>query len=124
MPPTPRMMTMDNEDMSPFHLVSQIFAKIGLLTIDQFLQAPADINDCGGWHHYYDRTPTPPAAHKDKVDSNASGLAVADANKVTCITQLHQACQRAFGRTDVLKYEFIEVDGPSGKSLSPSLCCH
>ena len=118
------MIPMDAEDISPFHLVAQTFAKIGLLTFDQFLQAPADINDCGGSYHYCDRTPTPPPALGDKVDSNVTGLAVADDNKVACITRLHQACQRAFGRTDVLKYEFIEVHGPNSKSISSSPHCH
>lgn len=112
----PPMMMMDTDETSPFHIVSQNFAKIGLLTIDQFLQAPADINDRDGPYNYHDRTPTPPPAPKDKEDNNAKGLAAVDGNKVASITQLHQACQRTFGKTDILKYEFIEVDGPNSKS--------
>lgn len=111
-------MMMDTDEPSPFDIVSQNFAKIGLLTLDQFLNAPADIDDCDRPYNYHDGSPSPPPAPKSKEEDASSKPIAADANasnKMACITQLHQACQRAFGKTDALNYEFIEVDGPNSK---------
>lgn len=114
--PFPLPADQDNEALAPFEAVSRNLAKIGSLTIGHFLQSPADAFDVP--YHIQDNrletSPTPPPALSATISKQP--IPADGPSKMKCVAQLHHACQRAFGKTDLLKFEFIEVDGPNSES--------
>lgn len=113
---------MDNDNLPPFEVVSRNLSKIGGLSIERFLQAPTDIDEFDLPYHIRDvkensPTPPPPPAPPEIIpmDISEQGMKTGDAVKLQCVSQLHQACQRSFGKTDVLNYEFIELHGPNSE---------
>lgn len=117
--PIPLPMDQDNDAIPPFEVVSQNLAKIGSLTIEQFLQSPTEIVDFDVPYHGQENQPEtspspplaiPPATPKQLTKAEGS-------SKMQCVAQLHHTCQRVFGKIDLLKFEFIEVDGPNSESL-------
>jgi hypothetical protein len=102
----------DNDNIPPFEAVSRNLIKIGALTIDDFLQSPTEIDDFDVPHHVHENRetsptpPPPPTESKQPIKSDSH-------SKMQCVAQLHHTCQRVFGKTDMLKFEFIEVDGPN-----------
>jgi hypothetical protein len=116
--PIPSPMDQDNDAIPPFEVVSQNLAKIGSLTIEQFLQSPTEIVDFDVPYHVQENQPEtspsppaiPPATPKQLTKAEGS-------SKMQSVAQLHHTCQRVFGKIDLLKFEFIEVDGPHSESL-------
>jgi hypothetical protein len=106
----------DSDTTPPFEAVSQNLTKIGALTIDRFLRSPPEIDDFDVLYHIHqnrETSPTPPPAlppTEPKVPIKSDGT-----SKMQCVAQLHHTCQRVFGKTDMLKFEFIEVDGPNSE---------
>jgi hypothetical protein len=105
----------DADNMPPFEGVNQNIAKIGGVTLDRFLQSPTDVDDFDMPYHIRENqetSPTPPNLPPTELDPPVK---VDGPLKMQCVAQLHHSCQRAFGKTDMLKFEFIEVDGPNSK---------
>lgn len=117
---TPLLLSMnhDNNAIPPFAVASQNLAKIGSLTIERFLQSPTEIQEFDvpydAQENHLETSPTPPPT----MLPTTKQLTKADSpSKLHCVSQLLHTCQRVFGKTDLLKYEFIEVDGPNSESL-------
>ena len=116
-----------NNSPRPFDLVSQNLQNLGSLSIDRYLSAssgsellaadyaqptletsvpPSPINKS----HYL------PVELPQVVQPDASP---SSAVKVQYVARLHQACQRAFGGAQALKFDFIEQNGPKCKAQLP-----
>lgn len=103
----------DVDIIPPFKVVSQNLAKIGALTIEQFLKAPPEIDDfdvVNDTDEAKDVSPAPTNSILDLVSNQQ-----VQQNMDKSIGLLHQTCQRAFGTSEALKFEFIELDGPSSE---------
>lgn len=119
----------DDDTIPPFEAVSKNLVVIGALTIGRYLRAPVETDDFDIPHHIRDTReksapppptlPVPTSSEPKEVKSDAQ-------SKMQCVAQLHHTCQRVFGKTDLLKFEFIEVDGPNSefrsRPLSPIPC--
>lgn len=118
--PSPLSWPVDHDETPLFEVVSQNLASIGSLTIEQFLQSPLEIDKLDVPHNVQGKRPetspaplvVPPVTVTSKQSTKAGSP-----SRMQCIAQLHRTCQRVFGRTDILKFEFIEVDGPNSKPL-------
>jgi hypothetical protein len=106
----------DTDAIPPFEMVSKNLAKIGAMTIERFLRSPTEVDDFDIPYHIHENretSPTPPPVlpvtePKQPVKSDGP-------SKMQHVAQLHHTCQRVFGKTDILKFEFIEVDGPNSE---------
>ena len=79
-------------------------------TLDRIARNLADIGAIAFEDYLDGHSPAPsqtPASAGELVDGNA-------------VSQLHQACQRAFRNTDALKFEFIEQTGSRSEPLPVS----
>jgi hypothetical protein len=106
----------DNDTIPPFEMVSQNLAKIGSMTIERFLRSPTEIDDFDIPYHMGENretSPTPPPALP--LTESKQPIKPDGPSKMQCVAQLHHTCQRVFGKTDMLKFEFIEVDGPNSE---------
>ena len=106
----------DNIDnLPPFKAVSRNLIKNGtFMTIDDFLQSSSEIDVFDVPYHVRENretSPTPPPA-LPSIESKQP-IKPDGHSKMQCVAQLHHTCQRVFGKTDMLKFEFIEVDGPN-----------
>jgi hypothetical protein len=105
------------DEIPPFEAVSQNLAKLHLTTIDIVLQSPAEVEDFDipDIRENRETSPTPPPVlppQESKQPIKLDGL-----SKMQCIAQLHHTCQRVFGKTGLLKFEFVEDNGPNSECL-------
>lgn len=73
-------------------------AKIGAISLQQYLYG---VTTSGSENIGPSSSPVP----------STSTARPAESTHLNAIARLNQACQRAFGNTDTLKYEFIEENG-------------
>jgi len=115
----PRETHPDNDSATPFELVSKNLRAIGLLSIDDFLRlSPND--DKINYEPELDldtpprRTSTHTPEPSPAVESTGALTTemVIPTMRMQTVARLHQACQRVFGSTDPLDFEFIEENGP------------
>lgn len=128
-----------DEIATSFEAMSQSLNLIGALTIEQYLHASTELNELEVPFYLRESRETPPEAFmvyqpqgvslkgkdaqpKTKVENKTKKQLKANANPETeakakanaqCIVQLHQTCQKVFGKTDPLKFEFNDIEGPS-----------
>jgi len=109
----------------PFNLVSHNLQSIGSLPVDRFLFAPSDesdsldvpyhIQDLGSHSLFPHLVPSPPPTVSPELQDQKSGNPLPSqsnpAVRMRNVARLHQTCQRVFGRSDGLNFEFLEEDG-------------
>ncbi|KAF7986956.1 hypothetical protein HWV62_12783 [Athelia sp. TMB] len=110
--PPPSSHAAPDDDLTPFAALSKSLAAIGALSIEDYLRLPEEPPKPA--IQYFTGLPpemllTPPTPQPREAPSDAPP-------KTHYIAQLHQACQRAFGKTDMLQFTFEERDGPSSAS--------
>jgi hypothetical protein len=118
----------DNSDR-PFALVCKNFAKLGSLSVDQFLHAPSDDNVFDLSDDILEIIPrhvstTPPPELPPSEPSAPVTNFTKDGNQASrmqIVARLHQTCQRIFGNPDGLKFEFLEEDGPKSMCATVSM---
>jgi hypothetical protein len=104
----------DTNTTPPFEIVSINLGKIGGVTIEHFLHSPTKIDDIDIPYHIREIRETSPTPPPPLPPSEAKQPIKSDGpSKMQCVAQLHNTCARIFGKTDMLKFEFIELDGPS-----------
>jgi len=106
----------DNDARPVFEVFFQNLPKIGAMTIEQLLRSPSDIDDFDTPYHVQeirDTSPTPPSPLSPTELKQP--IKLDGPPKMECVAQLHHACQRAFRKTDMLKFEYIEEDGPNSE---------
>lgn len=128
-----------DENATPFEAMTQSLSLIGAMTVEHYLHASVELNELDVPYYLREtrETPTIPAVVSQpkgvnlkgedaqsktkteiktkkqlKVTINPETEATAKAN-AQCIVQLHQTCQKVFGKTDPLKFEFNDLEGPS-----------
>ena len=114
-----------NNSPRPFNLVSQNLQDLGSLSIDKYLSASSSELLAAD---YYDAKPTTeistPVSPINKPHSLPVNLpqvvqpdaAPSSAVKMQYVARLHQACQRAFGGGQAMKFDFMEKSGPKCKA--------
>ncbi|KZP16311.1 hypothetical protein FIBSPDRAFT_1047558 [Athelia psychrophila] len=129
------------ENATSFEAMSQSLSLIGALTIEHYLHASVELNELDVPYYLRETHETPPAVavvsqpqgislkgedaqSKTKTENKTRKQLKANTNPETeakakanaqCIVQLHQTCQKVFGKTDPLKFEFNDLEGPSSK---------
>lgn len=104
----------DTDAIPPFKMVSKNLGKIGGMTIEHFLHSPSKIDDIDIPYHIREIRETSPTPPPPLPPSEAKQPIKSDGpSRMQCVAQLHNTCVRIFGKTDMLKFESIEIDGPS-----------
>ena len=108
---------------TPFDLVSENLAGIGALSVEQFLSSLSDALDQP--HVVGLRDPdgtTSGPSHEAGMNSmlasnepTSNAAANANAAAIKPLTRLHQTCQRRFGSTEALRFEYIEDNGANSE---------
>lgn len=106
-----------NNAPRPFDLVSQNLQELGALSIDRYLSASdSDLLVPDYTQPTPGRTNTPPIAKPDAAPAALLRVKQPDAAPGPVLTmqhvaRLHQACLRAFGGGEALKFVFVEENG-------------
>jgi len=87
-----------------YDVVSQNMARIGAISMQQYLYGDSIPGP-------NTNTPSPSPVPVPSSVAPASTTRPAESTHLNAIARLNQACQRVFGNTDVLRYEFIEENG-------------
>lgn len=87
-----------------YDVVSQNMARIGAISMQQYLYGDSIPGP-------NTNAPSPPPVPVPSPVAPASTARLTESTHLSAIARLNQACQRAFGTTDVLRYEFIEENG-------------
>ncbi|KAF8237288.1 hypothetical protein L208DRAFT_1457291 [Tricholoma matsutake] len=110
-----------NNAPRPFDLVSQNLQELGALSIDRYLSASdSDLLVPDYTQPTPGRTNTPPIAKPDAAPAALLRVKQPDAAPGPVLTmqhvaRLHQACLRAFGGGEALKFVFVEENGTQSK---------
>lgn len=107
-----------NSSPRPFNLVNTNLQQMGCISLDRFLSSSsdADFEDI----HYIEvkpatvtQTPLPLPQISIPIEqpSDASSEPQSSAVKMQNVARLHQACQRAFGGSEGLKFDYIQENG-------------
>ncbi|KIM64482.1 hypothetical protein SCLCIDRAFT_115071 [Scleroderma citrinum Foug A] len=91
-----------------YDVVSQNMARIGAISMQQYLYGDSIPGP-------NTNAPSPPPVPVPSPVAPASTARLTESTHLSAIARLNQACQRAFGTTDVLRYEFIEENGQKSK---------
>lgn len=94
----------DDEDEISREVLLQNLKKIGAISLQEYFCEDNNIPELT-------QISSPPSA----AMSAERPTEVANHNS---IARLHQACQKAFGNSNALKYEFIQDDGPQSSTIS------
>ncbi|KII84788.1 hypothetical protein PLICRDRAFT_179128 [Plicaturopsis crispa FD-325 SS-3] len=107
-------------DLRPFAEVSQNLEGLGCTSVERFLTSPTDDPD-----EYYvalardiASAPSPPPMPLEPPELKSDTKPIPATNtgtRMQKVARIHQTCQRVFGSTDALKYEFLEENGASSK---------
>ncbi|KAF8840465.1 hypothetical protein BDN67DRAFT_644579 [Paxillus ammoniavirescens] len=98
---------------STFDIVSRNLADLGGLSLDEYLYGDTN-SSFAPPTHVPQRAASPPPISLPEVSPPAPAKATETVN-VNAVTRLHQTCQRVFGNTNALEFEFIEQNGPRNK---------
>ncbi|EGN97416.1 hypothetical protein SERLA73DRAFT_75102 [Serpula lacrymans var. lacrymans S7.3] len=100
-----------------FQAVSRNLANMGAISLDEYLNSHTQYDNFGSSQiiEFIEppSAPSPPPLLSHL--STPSSSKVADTMNIHAVTQLHQACQRAFGKIEALSFDFIEENGPHTK---------
>jgi hypothetical protein len=110
-----------NDSPRPFNLVNLNLQQIGCISIDRYLSSnsDADFEDI----HYIEVKPVvanlppslpellPPVGDLPNPADASVAEPQSSAIKMQNVARLHQACQRAFGGSEGLKFEYIQEGG-------------
>lgn len=109
-------------DDRPFQRVCHNLKRF-TVSLDRYLQAPSDDTL---WDESWSERPDgliPSSEFLPKeyppVDEHRSGANEDDGSappRIKAIIQLHQACERIFGNTDPLRFEYLEENGNNSRS--------
>ena len=127
----PGAMSSENADaraaqvsQTPFDQVSKNLADIGAMSVDEFLSSLSDALDqphVVGLRYPEERSgPSQETEMKFTSASNEpSSSAVANGNTAVIkpLARLQQTCQRRFGSTEALKFEYVEKDGATSERI-------
>ncbi|KIK81641.1 hypothetical protein PAXRUDRAFT_832706 [Paxillus rubicundulus Ve08.2h10] len=98
---------------STFDIVSRNLADLGGLSLDEYLYGDTNSSFTPA-PHVHQRAILPPPLSLPEISPPPPAKATETVN-VNAVTRLHQTCQRVFGNTDALEFEFIEQNGPRNK---------
>ncbi|KIJ67229.1 hypothetical protein HYDPIDRAFT_107958 [Hydnomerulius pinastri MD-312] len=110
---------------STFDAVSRNLLNIGGLSLDEYLYGSISGSTKSSFNtatRAVERplSPLPVTSLPEVLPSTGTAKATETVN-VNAVTRLHQTCQRVFGNTDALKFEFIEENGPKSKQCILSI---
>jgi hypothetical protein len=114
---------LDHDDSErPFEMVSENLLEMGALSTDEYLHsslADSRIHDTPELVLEMPQRPSPTPSPEPfaPVGDDHSNDPISPSSRMQTVARLHQTCQRAFGSTDALKFEFLEENGANSKYI-------